>query len=230
MKNVNAILLLGGLGKRLHPLTISTPKPLLPVKGKPLVVHQIELLKKHGIKEIVLSLGYKADLFRKFLRSGMDFGVKFHYSVESEPLGTAGALKMASRFVSGDIVVLNGDILSDFDITSVLKTHGHGVATIVTKSVPDVSRYGVVSINRDGFVKEFKEKPKIQDRKSHLINAGCYVLNEDFFVYVEKGVCLSLERDIFPKLINDGILIRTHLHKSSWIDIGTKEDYEKANK
>lgn len=230
MKNVKAILLLGGLGTRLYPLTKETPKPLLPVKGKPFIFHQIELLKKHGIKEIVLALGYKPKLFRKLLKNGKDLGIKFHYSVEKSSLGTAGALKLASKHITGNVVVLNGDVLADFDIGEILESHGDDLATIVTTEVGDVSKYGAVAVCKSGFVREFIEKPEHGEARTNLINAGCYVLNKKILNLIPSGRPISLEKNIFPWLINKGVQIGTYLHTSEWVDIGTHETYAKVNK
>ena len=168
-----AIILAGGLGTRLRPLTDETPKPLLPVKGKPILQHIIDNLKKHKVDNIIISLGYKADQIQDYFKEGKHLGVNITYSIETEPLGTGGAIKEAAKHLQKPFFALNGDNLADFDYTALAKAHLNNKTKITLTLFPveDVTQYGIAQIVNNKIIK-FIEKPKREEAPSNLNNAG----------------------------------------------------------
>jgi len=224
---MKAIILAGGLGTRLRPLTENTPKPLLPIKGKPIVEHAIDNFRKHGITDIILSIGYMADKIQEYFGSGEKFGVKLSYSIEDQPLGTGGALRKASQGIRETFVAINGDNLADFDWTSALKTHNQlkPKITLVLYPVEDVTQYGIVRL--DGHkVAEFVEKPTVERAPSNLNNCGGYIMEPGVLDMLPDGVS-SIERDCFEKLAALGA-IGAFEHFSQWYPTDTLEKYRRA--
>lgn len=232
---MQAVILAGGFGTRLRPLTLTTPKPLLPVMGRPVLYHQIDLLKKHGVKHIVLCLNYKADEIKKYLKKNPVDGVYLDYAVEPFPYGTAGAVKNAQRFIeSGFFLVLNGDILLDIDISSVVRFFNHkkAKAVLALKEVKDPSRYGLVSMDRKMRIQQFLEKPsyeQIDQLTVKTINAGLYVLHKDVLSMIPQKKFFSFERDVFPALLLENQALYGFLQKFYWIDMGTPDKYFKVH-
>ncbi len=229
---MKAVILVGGEGTRLRPLTYSTPKQMLKVSGITMIERVLEHLKSHGIDEAVLSLGYKPEPFLKAFPDGIACGVKLSYALESEPLDTAGAIRFAARYgnISETFVVCNGDVLTDLDISEVLNFHCKhgGDATIALTPVEDPSRYGVVPTDPTGKVEAFIEKPPRDQAPTNLINAGTYVFEPQVLDLIESDRRVSIERETFPKLVAKGSLFAIGSH-SYWIDAGTKESYMKAS-
>jgi NDP-sugar pyrophosphorylase family protein len=225
---VTSIILAGGLGTRLRPLTDTTPKPLLPVGGKPIIEHAIANFRKHGIKDIVLSIGYKADVIRDYFRDGSKFGVKITYCIEDEPLGTGGALKAASKGLGGTFVAINGDNLADFDWSMMLKEHKGNKAkiTLALYPVEDVTQYGIARLDGKRII-EFIEKPSVESAPSNLNNAGGYIIEPEALSILPEGKS-SIERDCFEKLARKGV-VYAYIHKGQWFPTDTIEKYTLAN-
>ena len=225
---MRAIILVGGFGTRLRPLTENTPKPLLPVKGRPIIEHAILNFKKHGIEDIVISTGYLADRIKEYFGDGSDFGVNISYTVENEPLGTGGALKKAAADIKETFVAINGDNLADFNWTEALQTHKNNQAKITLSLFPvdDVTQYGIARLAGDKIL-EFIEKPRPEQAPSNLNNAGGYIFEPEALDILPEGPS-SIERDCFEKLASFGEVI-AHLHRGQWFPTDTLEKYHKAD-
>ncbi len=229
---MKAVIIAGGLGTRLRPLTDKTPKPIVPVANRPFVVHQIENLVRHGISEVVLSLHYLPHEIKKILGDGKQWGIKIRYSVEEHPLGTAGAVKNAERFFDeGPIIVFNGDILTDINISKILNFHREKRATVTLAltEVEDPTPFGLILTEKDGRVKKFLEKPGREMITARTINAGIYVVDPKIFEEVAVGQEYSFERQLFPSLLEKGVPIYGYLSEAYWIDIGNPEKYKEAH-
>jgi mannose-1-phosphate guanylyltransferase len=229
---MRAIVLLGGEGTRLRPLTYSIPKPMLPVAGKPMVMHTIEWLARSGVDEVVFSLGYRPDAFSEAFPDSTWAGVRLTYALEPEPLDTAGAIRFAALAVgatSERIIVCNGDVLTDLDLGELLEFHHRTGAegTIHLTPVGDPSAFGVVPTDEGGRVIAFIEKPAPGTEPTNLINAGTYVLEPGAIARIEDGRRVSIEREIFPAMVADGVLF-AKADSAYWIDIGTPATFLRA--
>jgi len=224
-----AIILAGGVGERLRPLTNETPKPLLPIKGKPIIEHAINNFRKYGIKHIILSIGYRAEKIKDYFGDGNKFGVKIDYCIEKEPLGTGGAIKEASKNIKETFIAINGDNLSDFNWLEIEKSHRKNKAkiTLALYPVEDVTHWGIVELNGEKIVR-FIEKPKKEEAPSNLNNAGGYVIEPEALKILPEGKS-SIERDCFEKLAKEGV-IYAYIHKGQWCPTDTLEKYNKAEK
>jgi mannose-1-phosphate guanylyltransferase len=231
MNEVKAIILVGGEGTRLRPLTSSVPKPMVPVLNKPFLEHVFKHLHNHGIRDIILALCYLPDNIQSYFGDGSGFGINLTYVVEDFPLGTAGAVKNVSDHIDSTFLVLNGDVYTDLDVTSMVALHKDrgAVATIALTPVEDPSAYGVVDIDADGKVKSFIEKPKREEAPSNMINAGTYVLEPDVLKHMEPQTFRMFENFLFPLLLNEGEPVYAYWSNAYWIDIGTPEKYTSLN-
>lgn len=229
---MKAIVLVGGEGTRLRPLTLSTPKQMLPLLGQPMIERVLSQLKLHGIDEAVLSLGYLPDAFRSAYPSGQAAGLSLSYAVEPTPLDTAGAVRFAAEFADIDdtFVVVNGDVLTDLNVRALIEFHReHGAqGTIALKPVADPSAFGVVPTDEKGRVIAFVEKPSREDAPSDLINAGTYVLEPAVLERIPKGRRVSIERETFPQMVRDGLLFALP-EDTYWLDAGTPAAYLQAH-
>lgn len=229
---MQAVILVGGFGTRLRPLTLTTPKNLLPVVHKPMVERVVAHLASHGVTDAVLSLGYKPDTFLDAYPDGECAGVKLTYAVEAEPLDTAGAIRFAAgeAGISERFVVVNGDVLTDLDVTRLVRFHEASGAegTIALHTVEDPSRYGVVVTDVAGQVEAFVEKPPIQEAPSLRINAGTYVFESSILSRIPAGRKVSVERETFPDMVKSGTLYALD-GSAYWLDAGTPETYIQAN-
>jgi mannose-1-phosphate guanylyltransferase len=230
---VKAVVLVGGEGTRLRPLTLSTPKQMLPVAGRTVIERVLEHLARHGIDEVVLSLGYKPDAFLEAFPEGRCAGVRLKYAVESSPLDTAGAIRFAAdQGGVGDetFLVVNGDVLTEIDISDLVRFHRdrEAEATIALTPVEDPSRFGVVPVDANGKVEAFIEKPPASQAPTNMINAGIYVLEPSFLERVPPGKKVSVEREVFPAVVRDGRLYALG-SDALWTDMGTPEKYLEAN-
>ncbi|MGB9112826.1 MAG: NDP-sugar synthase [Acidimicrobiales bacterium] len=226
---MQAVVLVGGEGTRLRPLTYDIPKPMLPIVGRPIIARVVEWLALYGVTRAVLALGYRPDPFLEAFPEANWEGVEIVYSTEPAPLDTAGAIAYAADFagISGErIVVLNGDVLTDLDLSKLLAYHEErgGVATIALTPVTDPSPYGVVSIDEDGRILEFVEKPPPGTAPSNLINAGTYIFEPEALDAIERGRPVSVERNILPGLASKGALYAVD-SDTYWIDTGTPARY-----
>lgn len=224
-----AFILAGGKGTRMRPFTYEMPKPLIPLQGKPLLQHIIELLRKYEVREVVLSIGYLGDKVRDYFGNGSKLGMDITYIEEKEELGTAGALNLAKDQLTETFLMFNGDVLSNIDLTDLVRFHREkkGLSTIALTPVEDPSRFGVARLKGDRIL-EFIEKPEKTKGVSKLINAGVYVLEPEVIKYVPKGRAM-METDVFPKLAKTGKLYG-YPFDGQWFDTGTYEAYENAIK
>jgi mannose-1-phosphate guanylyltransferase len=226
---VEAILLVGGLGTRMRPLTDDLPKPLLPVAGVPLVNHQIARARSAGVQHVVLATSYRAELFSTALADGSRLGVRVSYAVEDEPLGTGGAIRNAATLLNcgpdEPVLVLNGDIVDGHDLTAQLAQHIDTTAdaTLYLTKVDDARPYGCVPTGAAGQVTAFLEK--MPTPVTNQINAGCYVLRRAVIEEIPRGGPVSVERETFPELLESGGAVYGFLDDSYWRDLGTPESY-----
>ena len=223
-----AVVLVGGFGTRLRPLTLTTPKQMLPVVDRPMIEHVVAGLGHHGVDEVVLSLGYKEDVFREAYPDGTCAGVAVRYAVEPEPLDTAGAIRFAADAAGIDdtFVVVNGDVFTDLDVTALWRRHADvgAEATIALTPVDDPSRYGVVPTDASGRVQGFVEKPPRDEAPTNWINAGTYVFEPQVLDRIEAGRRVSIERETFPAVVADGGLWALK-SDAYWVDAGTPATY-----
>ncbi|OGS34964.1 MAG: hypothetical protein A2293_17045 [Elusimicrobia bacterium RIFOXYB2_FULL_49_7] len=228
---MKALILIGGLGTRLRPLTCNTPKPLLPIANRPFVEYQLQLLKKHGIREVVLCVAYLSHEFENYLGNGKRWGMKIHYVHEKEPLGTGGAIRNAARFIDQPIIIFNGDILTDINLHAMCSFHkkNKAIATIALTRVKDPTMFGLVETARDGKIERFLEKPSWDEVTCNTINAGIYVFDPGVLSYIPEGVNYSVERGLFPSLLTKQFPLYGYASNCYWMDIGTIEKYMQAH-
>ena len=229
---MQALILAGGKGTRLRPLTVYTPKPIVPICNRPFLLYQIDTLRRAGIKDITLSLSYQPHKIEQLLGDGSDYGVNLKYTVEPQPMGTAGAYKYAEELIREPTVVFNGDILTDLDLKAVIREHNarKATATIVLTPVDNPSAYGLVETEPDGRVHRFLEKPKPDEITVNTINAGTYILEPRVLDYIPAGENHSFEYGLFPTLLEKGEPFFAHIpQRTYWIDIGTPERYLQAH-
>ena len=225
---MQALILAGGKGTRLRPLTVYTPKPVVPICNRPFLLYQIDTLRRAGITDITLSLSYQPFKIEQQLGDGSDFGVKLSYTVEPQPMGTAGAYKFAEDLIREPTVVFNGDIVTDLDLKAVIRQHNErkAAATIVLAPVENPSAYGVVETEEDGRVRRFLEKPKPEETTCRNINAGTYILDPKVLDFIPAGESYSFEYGLFPDLLKRGERFYAHVPAGAyWIDIGTPARY-----
>src|SRR6186713_835734 len=225
---MKGLILAGGKGTRLRPLTINTPKPVVPVANAPFLLYQIDLMRSAGIDEIILSLSYQPRKIEDLLKDGSDYGVTIRYAVEGTPLGTGGAFKNAEEQIDSTTVVFNGDVLTSLDLNATIARHraARAVATLVLTPVENPSAYGLVETDPDGKVLRFIEKPGPDEvTTTNNINAGVYVLEPSVLKYMPKGEPYSFERGLFPTLLEKKELVQSFVLDGYWIDIGTPQKY-----
>ena len=229
---MKAVVLVGGEGTRLRPLTLSSPKQMLPIVGIPMIERVLGQLAAHGVDEAVLSLGYLPDAFMEAYPDGRASGVRLTYAVEPEPLDTAGAVRFAAKFagIGETFVVVNGDVLTDLDLTGLVAFHRERGAegTIALHPVADPSAFGVVPTDDEGRVLAFVEKPPRDEAPTNEINAGTYVLEATVLDRIPEGGRVSIERETFPAMVRDGGLF-ARSDDGYWLDTGTPSAYLEAN-
>jgi NDP-sugar pyrophosphorylase family protein len=230
------IIISGGWGTRLRPLTCTIPKPLIPIVNKPVIERQILLLRSAGVTEIILAVSVMADVLKNYFKDGHDFGVKIQYTDEKVPMGTAGAIKLAEDYLKDDnFFMLNGDVVLNFDFSQMLKRHEEckGIGLIASKVVEDPSRYGVLIVDNDsGKINKFLEKDEYSPPGGKYvpmpINAGVYLLEPDIFTYIKPAKKVSIEREVFPILAEEGNLYNFSI-AGIWKDIGKPEELLEGN-
>jgi mannose-1-phosphate guanylyltransferase len=222
---LQAVILVGGEGTRLRPLTSTVPKPIVPLVDRPFLGYMLEWLKSHGVEDVVLSMGYLATAVRNVLGDGSAYGLRLRYVEEPDPRGTAGALKFAESLLDERFLMLNGDVLTDIDLTAQIAQHEATKATGTLALVPveDPSAYGLVRLEGDNAVREFVEKPSPDQIDTNLISAGAYVLERSILDLVPPDRNISIEREIWPQLVGDGLY--GFPAEAYWLDIGTPERY-----
>ncbi len=226
-----AVVLVGGEGTRLRPLTNRRPKPLLPVLGRPCVEYSLRSLASAGIGRVFLACGYRSDAIVHALGNGSSFGVNMTYAFEDVPMGTAGAVKLLEQKLDDTFVVVMGDTLMDIDLAEVIKAHKRTEAT-VTIALTEVDRpteYGIVGLDDAGRIVRFKEKPKADEVFSNLINAGVYVIQKEAFEHVPANTKFDFSKNLFPKLLEEGYSLFGSKLTGMWKDIGRPTDLLDAN-
>jgi mannose-1-phosphate guanylyltransferase len=228
---VKAVVLVGGEGTRLRPLTYLTVKAMVPVLNKPFLEYTIRYLSHHNVQEIILAIGYKPDLITEYFSEENLFGAKLIYSIETEPLGTAGAVKNAQSYIDDRLFIMNGDIFTDINITDMLQFHENKSAkvTIALTPVEDPTRFGVVETDNDHRVTRFVEKPRREEVTSNMINAGLYIVEREILERIPEGQRCMFEHNIFPSLVNEGEPVYGFTTDAYWMDTGTPEKYLQLN-
>ena len=226
-----AILLVGGFGTRLMPLTKNTPKPMLTVAGVPVTEHQLAMAKAAGITEIVLATSYLSEVFTPYFGDGSKWGMRIKYAVEKEPLGTGGAIRNAAKLLGTNesVVILNGDVLSSHNLSEQIRQHeAHDAdVTLHLTEVEDARAFGCVPTDGDGRVTAFLEK--MENPLTNQINAGCYVFNPRVISTIPLDTVVSVERETFPQLVDSGAKVFGYLENAYWLDIGTPRALLKAS-
>jgi mannose-1-phosphate guanylyltransferase len=226
---VQAVILVGGEGTRLRPLTLTMPKPVVPLVDRPLIRYMIDWLARHGVDDVVMACGFLAAGVHDVLGEGGDGGPRLRYVEEPETRGTAGAIKFAERFLDDRFLALNGDVLTDLDLTALMRLHEErgATATLALYPVDDPSAYGLVRRTEDGEIREFLEKPEPGQIDTDEISAGAYVLEKRILDLIPEGREVSIEREVFPNLVGEGLYGRRL--EGYWMDIGTPERYLQAS-
>jgi mannose-1-phosphate guanylyltransferase len=223
---MQAVILVGGEGTRLRPLTSTVPKPVVPLVDRPFIAYMLEWLARHGVDDVVMSCGFLATAVRNVLGDGSQYGLRLRFIEEPEPRGTAGALKYAADLLDERFLMLNGDVLTDIDLSAQIAQHdaSNATATLALVAVDDPTAYGLVRLNDDNAVKEFVEKPSADQIDSNLISAGAYVLERAVLDRIPADRNVSIEREVWPQLVGDG-LYGFAARDAYWLDIGTPERY-----
>ena len=230
---MKAILLAGGKGTRLRPLTVHTPKPIVPILNRPFLYYQIDLLRQiPEIDEVILSLNYQPRRIEEIFGEGDGLGIRVRYVVEPMPLGTGGAVRYAGDSLTESVVVFNGDVLTQIDLAAVIRLHRErqARATIVLTPVENPSAYGLVETDPQGNIRRFLEKPNADEITCDTINAGIYILEPETFERIPKDTPWSIERSFFPSLIERNETFVAYIYRGYWIDIGTPEKYMQVHR
>ncbi len=222
---MQAVILVGGEGTRLRPLTSTVPKPVVPLVDRPFIAYMLEWLGRHGVDDVVMSCGFLATAVRNVLGDGSQYGLRLRFIEEPEPRGTAGALKYAEDLLDERFLMLNGDVLTDIDLTAQIAQHEatEAVGTLALVPVEDPTAYGLVRLRDDHAVKEFVEKPSADQIDTRLISAGAYVLQRTVLDLIPPDRNVSIEREVWPQLIGAGLY--GFAADAYWLDIGTPERY-----
>ncbi|MGW0024222.1 sugar phosphate nucleotidyltransferase [Rhodococcus sp. NPDC003383] len=228
--HTDAVILVGGQGTRLRPLTLSAPKPMLPTAGVPFLTHLLARIREAGIKHVVLGTSFKAEVFEEHFADGSDLGLEIEYVTETEPLGTGGGIRnVLPKLRADNVMVFNGDVLGGTDLGAILDTHTRTDAdvTLHLVRVGDPRAFGCVPTDADGRVTAFLEKT--QDPPTDQINAGCYVFKREIIESIPEGRPVSVEREVFPALLTEGKRVFGHVDAAYWRDMGTPEDFVRGS-
>jgi NDP-sugar pyrophosphorylase family protein len=230
---MKAMVLAAGVGSRLEPLTNQVPKPMVPIANRPVMQHIVALLKQHGITEIASNLHYLPDQITQYFNDGSKFGVHWRGHLEKELSGDAGGVRSCKEFLSdGTFIVLMGDLLTDCDLSAVIARHKEkgALASIAIKQVEDVSHFGVVVTNPDGFIVGFQEKPKPEEALSNYASTGIYVLEPEVFKHIPATGTYGFGRQLFPTLVQNGLpVLGVPIDQYYWSDVGTINQYRLSN-
>src|SRR5580765_5047833 len=228
---MKAVILAGGEGTRLRPLTSNQPKPMMPVANRPMMEHIVRLLAEHGFDDIVVTVAVLANHIRTYFGDGSDFGVRMRYATEDSPLGTAGSVRNAADELDETFLVISGDVLTDLDLGAFVAAHREkkAVASIALKRVENPLEFGIVITRPDGSIERFLEKPTWGEVFSDTINTGIYVLEPSIFEYIPQGEVVDFSADVFPKVLDDGGLIHGYVADGYCEDVGTTEAYLRAH-
>ncbi|MBA2768124.1 MAG: NTP transferase domain-containing protein [Sporichthyaceae bacterium] len=228
---MKAVVMAGGEGTRLRPMTASMPKPLLPIVNKPIMTHVLQLLQRHGFTDTVVTVQFLASLVRNYFGDGEELGMRLRYTTEETPLGTAGSVKNAERLLRDDtFLVISGDALTDFDLTDLVKFHHDkgALVTVCLTRVPDPLEFGITIVDEEFRVQRFLEKPTWGQVFSDTVNTGIYVMEPEIFDYVASGEQVDWSGDVFPRLLEDGKPVFGYIAEGYWEDVGTHESYMRA--
>ncbi|MGC4376029.1 sugar phosphate nucleotidyltransferase [Fictibacillus sp. Mic-4] len=228
---MKGVIMAGGKGTRLRPLTCNLPKPMVPILHKPVMEYSIELLKKYGITDIAVTVHYLPDAIKNYFGDGSEFGVNLHYFEETTPLGTAGSIKNAEEFLDERFIVISGDALTDFNLQKGIQYHEEkeSLVTIFMKQVESPLEYGVIMTNKDGQIIRFLEKPSWNEVFSDTVNTGIYVLEPEIFNYIEKDVPTDFSKDLFPLLMKEERELYGYEAQGYWSDIGSLQQYRQSH-
>ncbi len=228
---MKAVILAGGEGTRLRPLTSNQPKPMLPMANRPMLEHIVKLLADHGFDDIVVTIAFLANQIRNYFGDGSDFGVQMRYASEDTPLGTAGSVRNAAEELDDTFLVISGDVLTDIDLTEFVKAHREAGAfgSIALKRVEDPVEFGIVITRPDGFIERFLEKPTWGQVFSDTINTGIYVLEPEVFDFIPEGEVVDFSSDVFPAILEQGKPLLGHVVEGYWEDVGTLDAYVRAH-
>ncbi|HEY5164494.1 MAG TPA: sugar phosphate nucleotidyltransferase, partial [Acidimicrobiia bacterium] len=228
---MKAVILAGGEGTRLRPLTSNQAKPMMPLVNKPMMEHIVGLLAQHGFDDVVVTVAYLANQIRTYFGDGSDFGVRIRYATDEEPLGTAGSVRNAAAELDDTFLVISGDVLTDIDLTAFVKTHrdSGAIASIALKRVENPLEFGIVITRPDGSIERFLEKPSWGQVFSDTINTGIYVLEPAIFDSIPEGEVIDFAGDVFPAVLDQGQPLHGHITDGYWEDVGTTEAYLRAH-
>ena len=229
---MKAVILAGGEGTRLRPLTLTIPKPVVPIVDRPFLRHQLDLLTQAGVSDVVFSLASRPERIQAVFGDGRSHGKRIRYLVEETPLGTGGAVKNAEPYLDDVTIVFNGDVLTDVDLAGVVREHraSGAAATIVLAPVPNPAAYGLVELDGGRRVTRFVEKPDPAQITTDTVNAGIYILQTSTLALMPPAVNHSIERAFFPALLGRGDRVMAHVHRGYWIDIGAPDKYLQAHR
>jgi mannose-1-phosphate guanylyltransferase/phosphomannomutase len=229
---MQAVVMAGGEGSRLRPLTLNRPKPMVPIANRAVMGHIIELLRRHNIRDLVATLQYRAEYIQNFFGDGSQAGVTLNYSVEPHPLGTAGSIKFAEKYLSRDepFLVISGDALTDFDLTEIIDFHKRvgALVTITLYRVPSPLEYGVIIVDGQGRIERFLEKPSWGEVISDTVNTGVYVISPEVLDAIDPGMPFDFSKDLFPLLLQRGAPLYGYIANGYWCDVGNIEEYMRA--
>jgi mannose-1-phosphate guanylyltransferase / phosphomannomutase len=229
---MKAVIMAGGKGTRLRPLTSNQPKPMISIVNKPCMEHIVDLLKRHGFEDVVVTLEYMPEVIQGYFGNGSEWGMNIEYSVEEEPLGTAGSVKDVEDQLKERFVIVSGDALTDVDLTEALSFHEErgAEATLVLKKVDDPSEFGIVTVAEDGRVTDFMEKPDEEEVFSYTANTGIYVLEPSVLKDIPEGQEYDWSKEQFPKMLEEGRSLYGYVMEGYWEDIGNIEQYMGAQR
>lgn len=224
-----AVLLVGGEGTRLRPLTLRRPKALIPLLDRPLLAYELCLLARHGVTDVILAVGYRADALRAALGDGRRWGVRLTYVEDPTPLGTAGALRNVSAHLDGPFVAMNGDLVYDVDLRAVIEAHldSDALVTFCLRQVKDIRRFGLIQCDKSGRVRAFKEKQEVDETGRNTVNSGLYVMDPRVLEHIPPAGPYSAEHQLFPSLLEAGAVLQGVLPPGAgyWADVGTIDGY-----
>ncbi len=228
---MKAVVMAGGAGSRLRPLTVNRPKPMVPIINQPVIAHILDLLKRHDITDVVITLQFMAEAIQDYFGDGASMGMHIEYSIEEVPLGTAGSVKQAQDMLDDTFIVISGDALTDIDLTAVVDYHksNNAMATLTLYRVPNPLEYGVVIVDEQGRIQQFLEKPSWGEVISDTVNTGIYVLEPDVLDYFEPETKFDFSQDLFPQLLEKNDPMYGYVADGYWCDVGNLSEYMRAN-
>ena len=227
---MKAMIMAAGVGSRLMPMTIDIPKPMIPMANRPLMADTVQLLQKHGFKNIIANLHYHADYISSYFGDGQSFGVSLEYSREEVLLGTAGGVKRCEWFLDDSFIIVSGDALTDIDLAALVQAHKQqgALATIALKEVQDVENFGVVITNEQGLIQSFQEKPRAEEALSRVANTGIYVFEPEIFKYIPVDQFYDFGKQVFPQLVKIDAPFYGVTVEDYWCDVGNIATYRQA--